>query len=687
MLKNFRLLAVVGGLMLPASGNVLANTEDDFSLEDLMQVEVVSNTKFSQQLSDIPAAAYVISKEDIRMSGASNLPELLNHVPGLVVASASSNSWAVGSRGFAGVFANKLLVMIDGRSLFSPVMSGVFWEMHDIYLPDIKRIEVIRGSGSSTWGANAINGIINIITESSADTLKGHAYGRVGDHTKVDIGSRYGMELGHQAYARFYAKHKSFGAYHSQGLERDDSWDSTSFGGKADWFRGDDSWTLSADYTAQNVSGISILPIASSEPVNQMDNVNWNLSGAWQRIVSADNQFSLDVQLQEQHRDGFTYDLSDQMLNIEFDQTLGFASFWQFNYGISARRHAVNLSSPEVFSFEDEKLDVDTYIFSGYMFLQYKLDDNQSIELGTKLENHRHDLGFKQRLDDFDETYLLPNLRYINKLADNVSLWFSVNKSSRVPSISERYMDVQLFRIDPLTPTNPFPLPIETRFTADSQLGSEDVKSFELGLRSHVNTKLNLDLTLFVTDFDDIRATEQSGLVCSKSLNLPSNCTPDEIIIYQLSAVNGLTAKSNGLELFADWAAKETLNLKFSYTYLDIDFEAKRPDVVVGATGLIHYRHKYSTQAYWQATDAMTFKLAYKRMFDLQQASATQVNVESSIEQMDIMLAYDLSEEYRLEFEVRNLFNDEKREWFAESPTGFASNPQQELRIGLEVLF
>ena len=687
MFYELKTLATIAALGVASPCLAIGDAEDDFSLEDLMQLEVVSNTKFSQQLSDIPAAAHIISKEDIRMSGASNLPELLNHVPGLIVASASRNSWAVGSRGFAGVFANKLLVMIDGRSLFSPMMSGVFWEMQDIYLQDIKRIEIIRGSGSSTWGTNAVNGIINIITESSADTLSGHAYGRVGEQTRVDVGGRYGFELDHQAFARFYLKHKEFDSNSPLGEVREDGWDSTAFGGKIDWFRGENSWTVSADYVTQNVSDISILPIASVEPVNELDNISWNLSASWQKIVSANNQFSLDVQLQEQERQGFSYDLKDQMLNIEFDQVLNFTPNWQFNYGVSARRHAIDLLSPEVFVFEDETLDVDAYVFSSYLFLHYELGENQAIEFGTKLENHRHDLGFKRRLADFDETYWLPNLRYINKLADNVSLWLSVNRSSRVPSISERYMDVQLLRFEPFSPMNPFPWAIETRFTADSELGSEKIDSLELGFRSHVNAKLNIDIALFLSDFDDIRATRPTGLVCSESQNAPPNCGSDEFIVNQLSAVNGLTADSHGVEVAADWAVSQVVNMKFAYSYLDIEFNAKFPEIVVGATGLIHYRHKYSLLGYWQVNDETTLRLAYKRMQDLQQASVSEVGVEPSIEQLDMVLAYEFSENYRIAVEAKNLLNDEKREWFAESPTGFSSLPQQEIRIGMEVQF
>src|ERR1700723_1390430 len=142
----------------------------DRSLEDLMNIEVTSVSKKEQKLSRTASAVFVITQEDIRRSGATNIPDLLWMVPGLDVAQINTNTWAISARGFNGQFSNKLLVMIDGRTVYTPVFSGVFWDVQNLMLEDIERIEVIRGPGATLWGANAVNGVINIITKNAKDT-------------------------------------------------------------------------------------------------------------------------------------------------------------------------------------------------------------------------------------------------------------------------------------------------------------------------------------------------------------------------------------------------------------------------------------------------------------------------------------------------------------------------------------
>src|SRR6185295_2175571 len=169
------LFAVVSGRAQPLSeaGRPAAKDLTEASLEELMQIEVTSVSKKEQKLSSAPAAIYVITQEDVRRSGLSSIPELLRMVPGLEVARISSHQWAISSRGFNGQWANKLLVLIDGRTVYTPTSSGVYWDSQDVLLEDIERIEVIRGPGATMWGANAVNGVINIITRSAKETQGG----------------------------------------------------------------------------------------------------------------------------------------------------------------------------------------------------------------------------------------------------------------------------------------------------------------------------------------------------------------------------------------------------------------------------------------------------------------------------------------------------------------------------------
>jgi iron complex outermembrane receptor protein len=177
------------------------------SLEELMDIEVTSVSKKEQQLSRAAAAIYVITQEDIRRSGASSIPEALRMVPGVQVARVNANWWAISARGFNGLAANKLLVLVDGRSVYSPVFSGVYWEVQDTLLEDIDRIEVIRGPGATMWGANAVNGVINIITKAAGQTQGGLVTVGGGNEERGFGGLRYGGPLGPNAHYRGYAKY------------------------------------------------------------------------------------------------------------------------------------------------------------------------------------------------------------------------------------------------------------------------------------------------------------------------------------------------------------------------------------------------------------------------------------------------------------------------------------------------
>jgi iron complex outermembrane receptor protein len=174
----------------------------ELSLEELMEIEVTSPGKKIQKLSDVPAAVYVITHDDIRRSGATSIPEALRLAPGVQVARIDANKWAITVRGFAGRFANKLLVLIDGHTVYNTAFSGVYWDIQDTMLEDIDRIEVIRGPGAALWGANAVNGVINIITRRADETQGGLVTAGGGTEERGFGGARYGLKVGKDAYAR-----------------------------------------------------------------------------------------------------------------------------------------------------------------------------------------------------------------------------------------------------------------------------------------------------------------------------------------------------------------------------------------------------------------------------------------------------------------------------------------------------
>src|SRR5438874_6725058 len=218
------------------------------SIEELMNVEVTSVAKRPQRVADAAAAVFVITQEDIRRSGAASIPEALRMVPGLQVARIDENKWAIGSRGFNGRFDNKLLVLIDGRSVYTPLFSGVYWNVQDVMLEDVDRIEVIRGPGATLWGANAVNGVINIITKKAKDTQSTLVTAGAGTEERASGSARYGGTMGKTAY-RVYGKYFNWGpSQDSSGITAHDGWDALRGGFRADWTpTGSDSLTLHGD--------------------------------------------------------------------------------------------------------------------------------------------------------------------------------------------------------------------------------------------------------------------------------------------------------------------------------------------------------------------------------------------------------------------------------------------------------
>lgn len=232
------------------------------SLEELLDIEVTSVSKKKEKLHAAAAAVYVLTEEDIRRSGASNIPDLLRLVPGLSVARLDASSWSVTSRGFSGRYAQRLLVLIDGRSVYTPLFSGVEWEARHVFLENIERIEIIRGPGGTLWGANAVNGVINIVTKEAKDTQGGLLSVGAGTEEKAFGAFRYGGHLPRGGYYRFYAEYfdRDDGKLERGNAARDE-WELSRSGFRVDWdLANDDRLTLEGDLFATDVYQTFALP-------------------------------------------------------------------------------------------------------------------------------------------------------------------------------------------------------------------------------------------------------------------------------------------------------------------------------------------------------------------------------------------------------------------------------------------
>jgi len=281
-----RRLFILGFLGAFLAVTVLAQTSQNIpdvtaiTLEDLMDLQVTSVSKRAQKLADAAAAIFVITQDDIRRSGASSIPEALRFVPGLEVARIDENKWAIGSRGFNGRFDNKLLVLIDGRSVYTPLFSGVYWNVQDVMLEDVDRIEVIRGPGATLWGANAVDGVINIITKPAKLTQGGMVTVEAGTEERTAESARYGGKIGDNVYYRAYTKYSDWDAsVGPTGANASDGWHALRGGFRVDSTPSRaDSLTIQGDLYRSNFgrnSDRSVLIPSVFQYISQCWQIQW----------------------------------------------------------------------------------------------------------------------------------------------------------------------------------------------------------------------------------------------------------------------------------------------------------------------------------------------------------------------------------------------------------------------------
>ena len=308
-------------------------TQDDLtkvSIENLMNIEVTSVSKKEQKLSRVAAAVFVITPEDIRRSGATNIPDLLRMVPGLQVAQINGSTWAITARGFDGQYSNKLLVLVDGRTVYSPIFSGTFWDSQTLLLDNIARIEVIRGPGATVWGANAVNGVINITTKKAADTQGVLVTTGGGTSEQGFAAARYGGMIGDETSYRLSGGGFNHGhILNSAGQSREDDWRTFQAGFRVDADASPkDSLTLERDVYRGNSGELVNTVVSISPPVNGILNLRniflgWDLVSRWNHVSSPHSETSLQVNFDRSNRGDTTYGTGLNTFGIDFENHIG----------------------------------------------------------------------------------------------------------------------------------------------------------------------------------------------------------------------------------------------------------------------------------------------------------------------------------------------------------------------------
>jgi iron complex outermembrane receptor protein len=529
-------------MLLVASGVWAAEADShstisvaDLSLEDLVNVKVTSVSRKEEKLNDAAAAIFVLSNDDLRRSGATTIADALRLVPGLQVAAIDSGNWAISARGFNSQFADKLLVMIDGRTVYSPLFSGVYWDAQQVFLEDVDRIEVIRGPGATVWGANAVNGVINILSKSARDTQGGLIYGGGGDVHLALGGARYGGKIGDDTWYRVYGAYQLNDDFHySNGRSANDSWDLVKGGFRVDHYtRNDGQLTWQGDVYSGNLAG------------HTGDMYGFNTLGRWKQSLSERSSYEVQAFFDHTYRNDVLAEVSLDTADLTFQHTLGLGDrndvIWGLGYRFTdSRLHRAN--SPAVTILDHE---IPLHLFSAFIQDEFKIiPDKLTFTLGTKIEHN-----------DFTGLELQPNARLVYKPAENQTVWAAVSRAVRTPSESEGLASVAFISGAPIVgPGGGLYVP--------TVMGSPDAKSevllaYELGYRIQPTHRLTVDLAAFYNDYSRLLSRQPEDFIPGAPLGT-----------LQVISENSLRGESYGGEAVVTFAPLDSWRLSASYSFL-----------------------------------------------------------------------------------------------------------------------
>jgi iron complex outermembrane receptor protein len=559
--RTARWLALLlgGCAAVAAQGEEAAVDVTQLSLEQLMDVEVYSVSKQNESLARSPAAVFVVSQEDIRRSGATTIPEALRMVPGLQVARVDRNQWAISARGFNGAFfANKLQVLIDGRSVYTPLFSGVWWDSQDTLLEDIERIEVIRGPGASLWGANAVNGTINIISKKAKDTQGGLLSAQAGMEEHGTVGLRYGGRLNEDTHYRVYGKY----------YDRDDFMDAqghnagdTGRSGRGG-FRIDSRLNAVDDLTVQGdvhqttantapTADFSYTPLPSQflRPASEKINGE-NLLTRWQHRYSPTSVAKLQLYWDRTERNGLLLDFREAINTFDAD----FQHDWQWSdshrlvWGLGYRYLHRNSNGGDKITLNPSQRSDE--LLSGFIQDDITLlPDTLQLILGSKFE-HKNTVGLQVQ----------PTGRLLWTPDQQNSVWASVSRAMRMPSWIEQDARYNMSLLPPAPGS--LPLPTLLQLQGNRQVESEEVLAYELGYRSQLSRSLSFDAALFYNDYRNLVSNDLGACAFEPALGL---------IQCPVLTRNRMYGESYGVELAGNWYPRDDWRLQAGYTLTHID--------------------------------------------------------------------------------------------------------------------
>ncbi len=643
-MKNFLYFLVTTLFCLEANAKDFVKSDSSSSLGSVFNFDIYSLSKKKENAFDVASATYIINSEDIRRSGVTSIPEALRLVPGVQVSRIDGNKWAVTVRGFDGQFSNKLLVMIDGRTIYTPLFSGVIWDLHDYVIEDIEKIEVVRGPGGTIWGANAVNGVINIITKNAAETQGGYVSQVVGNQDKSITEVRYGGKTSKNDHYRIYAKKTLLdGAYDvDTHKDRKDGNRQERAGFRYDITSiKDGSLTIQGDIS--NGTASNYFTTLDNNGKNDKTSNQVNFSVTFDKTLSKKSSINLQAYIDYDKSSIPVLSRDATTIDIDFQHFYNFSRDNQFIWGVGYRQIKDDIkSSTAINSSGDKFIPLEYYpekrnsgIFSA--FVQDKIgliEDKLYWTIGSKfLVNNYTKTGFEYQ----------PNTRLTYYPSRNQTLWGAISRAVRTPTRGEISFDLK---------DESYGLTVSK---ASSNAESENVLAYELGYRIKPTTKTLIDVTTFYNRYSKLRTYEDI------------NGVP--------TAANLGYGQSYGGEIVGKWQVSSDLRLEASYDYLEMNLYTSK-DSTDNSTVSADYdslklsegrspRNQFRLRSYYNITPKVEFDnmIYYVDSLPTAKAVISDRKGVASYVRFDTRLGYLPTKSLDLSVGIRNLFDDRHQEF------------------------
>lgn len=627
----------------------------DLTLEELAQIQVTSIARKHGSLFDTAAAAFVLTGEDIHRTGATDLASALRAVPGMQVGQIDPFNYAITTRGLNDSTSSKLLVLMDGRSLYSQTISGAHWNYHELFFEDVDRIETIRGPGATLWGANAVNGVINIVSKSAFSTLGSLLTATHGDRLDAIVGARHGWRVNASTAVRVYARYhedNDFGRITTSGVN---SWQTRLAGARLDWKRiAGGGFTLIVEGRAQRVASDTALPKLTPPftegRLETQRRDGGHVLGRWRQPLWTTGDLTVQTSFEQTESSQLTYSEEHKIFEADLQLSIRPLAGHDLLTGINIRRDADRLQGASTISFAEPGA---TTTFLG-AFAQDEitlLPRRLSVTIGTKFE--------RNSLTGWE---ILPNFRGLWRPSAHQRIWAAVSRAARTPSRGER--EVTWFAVSvPPTPSVPIPTAIVAR--GSRSLRAEHVTAFELGHRIKYAPQLSVDTAIFVNRYRDLR-----GLRPTITPFVP---VPSPHVNYSLDVLNNVRGDTYGGEVIARWRATSALAIEASTSVLRYDLQEERPPSMpeLSVPGLVGSspRHEHKLRANWDFRDDWTLDLSVRKVGALPQHDIP------SYTGLDLHLGWRPRHDLEVEIVARDALASRRRE----APSNFVFGTVREL--------